>query len=513
MMEICDGHRWLVAQAEGGSVRLGDIPVVDYKELYDTFGLLLRLPQCHCVSYFAFPQDGALRFMALVADDRNARVYIASYFHDFTEVLPSLAAEFPAMHTFEREICENYGVEFTGSPNLKPLRFAHDRADKSSNILSYPFYTIDGDSLHEVNVGPIHAGLIEPGVFRFICNGEEVLHLEIVLGYQHRGVERLMRETGSRLRQSMIAEQIAGDNAAAHGTAFCMALERLGSDTERAVLQRSDVQAQRVLAIEMERIAMHIADTGALCSDIGYQLGQAACEALRTKIINATQHWCGNRFSKGLIRPWGSHYPMTEASADAIRCALADVMRRFRDVSRNMLNTPSVLGRFEDCGAVPRSQALAIGAVGISARASAVSRDIRSTHPCGVYRTLEHRMLTDDSCDVMARLKLRMEEISQSAGYVEELLKSMDVSAGAPKPCYDRSLASESLSFSLVEGWRGEICHVAVTDAASRIAHYKIKDPSQHNWMALALSVRGQGISDFPICNKSFNLSYCGHDL
>ena len=501
---------YYVTDNTAASVRLGDIPETSYAEFYEAIAAKLADARYHIAHYFALPAENRLRFFCLLLDDATGQVLIASFAMDYYDEgeLPSLTARHPQVHPFERDITERYGVRFDGMPWPKPLRFPFDGFDRRSSIDNYPFYTMEGGSLHEVNVGPIHAGIIEPGAFRFICNGEQVLHLEIALGYQHRGVEHEFAATGNRLRQMCLAEAVAGDSAVAHATAFAEAVEKLAG-----FVPGPQLRIERAVAVELERMAMQIADTGALCMDVGYQLGQVACEALRTMTINTTQAWCGNRFGKGLVRPHGTNHPLTAEKAAAVRGNVAQIARRYDQVRRDIKSSPTLLARFEQCGIVPREEMLRIGGVGQAARASGVARDIRASHPWGVYTgTLRHESIVKRHGDVMARLMVRCREVLQSAGYIERLLADYTPDA-AQQPDYTAALAPDSLSFGLVEGWRGETCHVTVTDAGGNIAACRIKEPSLHNWMALALAVRGEGISDFPICNKSFNLSYCGHDL
>ncbi len=492
------------------AVALKDIPTVGYAALYDDLRERLKQERYHVAHYFALPDDSQLRFYIILLDDEEHRIMLASFTMDYYDAtaLPSLTALHPAMHPFEREIAELYDVEFDSMPWNKPLRFSFDRRNRNSTMDNYPFYTIEGDSLHEVNVGPIHAGIIEPGAFRFICNGENVLHLEIALGYQHRGVEKSFAATDNRLRQTLLAESVAGDSAVSHASAFVAAVEKLAGRDANAGLVR-----ERAVAAELERMAMHIADTGALSMDVGYQLGQVACEALRTMTINTTQAWCGNRFGKGLIRPLGTNKPLTPEKIDTIRRNVAEIRRRYDEVRQDIKSSPTLLARYEQCGVVPRADMLRIGGVGMAARASGVGRDIRASHPAGVYASIPHESIVKRHGDVMARLMVRCREVLQSADLIERLLADFTPVPNPSRPDYEAALAPESLAVGLVEGWRGEICHVALTDAEGRIAAYKVKDPSLHNWLALALAVRGEGISDFPICNKSFNLSYCGHDL
>jgi Ni,Fe-hydrogenase III large subunit len=251
-----------------------------------------------------------------------------------------------------------------------------------------------------------------------------------------------------------------------------------------------------------------------LATDIGFQLYQVACEALRTVTINTTQAWCGNRFGKSMIRPFGTNHPLTQAKIDTIIKNISDVRRRYNELREDILQDNTLLARFEQCGLVPTSEMQRIGGVGMAARSSNLKRDIRATHPSGFYATeLKHEPVLKSHGDVMSRLATRLDEVLQSADYVLNTLKEYKPTKSLRAPQYDASLKADALSFSLVEGWRGEICHVALTNGEGRITKYKVKDPSVHNWLGLAIAVRSEGISDFPINNKSFNLSYCGHDL
>ena len=500
---------YLRTKNTASAVAIAEIPVVEYATLYEDLRERMSDARYHVAHYFATEIENGLRFYMLLLDDAAGDLLITSFIPDYyAEGLASLTALHEQFHPFEREIYELYGVPFDGHPWLKPLRFSHDRRDKQSTMDSYPFYEMEGEELHEVNVGPIHAGIIEPGAFRFICNGEQVLHLEIALGYQHRGVETEMVKTDNRLRQTLIAESVAGDSAVAHTTAYAELTERLANKSIDEALYR-----ERFVAMELERIAMHIADTGALATDIGFQLYQVACEALRTVTINTTQAWCGNRFGKSLIRPFGTNHPLTEAKIETIRKNIADVARRYNEVRSDILEAQTLLARFEQCGLVSREEMRRIGGVGMAARSSGLVRDIRATHPSGYYQRINHEAVIKHDGDVMSRLATRMDEVLQSIDYIHQVLANYKPSTTIAAPDYEAPLMPEALSFALVEGWRGEICHVALTDKEGAIAKYKVKDPSVHNWLGLAIAVRSEGISDFPINNKSFNLSYCGHDL
>ena len=489
---------------------LREIPVLKYDVFYDLVSDFLKDEAKHCIAYYGFETSGKLKFYCCIADDNNNSITVFAHEQNKDQVvLKSITPICSQLHIFEREIHENFGVEFEGHPWLKPVRYSHDRSDKSKIMDNYPFYSIESEELHEVGVGPIHAGIIEPGHFRFICNGEKVLHLEIQLGYQHRGIEKLFIEKKDSLQRCVLSESIAGDTSVGYGLAHSQLIESLaGIEVSEAL------QIERCIALEMERLAVHIGDTAALCGDVAYQLGQVVCEALRTTIINTTQFWCGNRFGKGLIRPGGSNYPLSDNVVDEMLRVFTDTGSRFCEITDLIYSLPSVLSRIDDIGILTRQQALSIGAVGIAARTCGISRDIRKTHPFQYYKNYSIQPVMLETGDVLARGMVRNLEARESVKIIRELIdiwrqKIKDIG----KPVYDYKLKPNSFAISVVEGWRGEICHIANTDNNGNIAHYKVKDPSMHNWMALALAVRNQEISDFPVCNKSFNLSYCGNDL
>lgn len=500
-----------------GAIPLSAVPVVEYGEFCAFIDRLMGEEGTHVVAYFAIPLPDRYRFICCMAADENHAILLLS--HELAvagePALPSLTVRHPQFHLFEREIHENTGVMFDGHPWLKPVRFPVGTAVPMND---YPFFSMDGEALHEVGVGPVHAGIIEPGHFRFLCQGERVLHLEIQLGYQHRGVERLLAEETSGLRRALLAESIAGDTAIGHSLAFAGVMESLAS-----VKVPERLSAERAVALEMERIAVHIGDMAALCNDVAYQFGQAVNEALRTGVINGMQTWCGNRFGKGLIRPGGTRYPLEPGTAAALLKMLDETGKRFFAARDRIFSLPSVLGRFEGTGILTPLQASLIGAVGPAARSSGMYRDIRWSHPFGAYRDLACEPAMLEKGDVWSRAMIRALEIGKSLEIIRGLLggypSGTDNRNGTPDtgpvplPSFDSPLAPSSVAWSLTEGWRGEICHMAITDESGRIRHYKVKDPSFHNWTALAIAVRNQEISDFPLCNKSFNLSYCGHDL
>lgn len=489
------------------TIPFSGIPVLDYDSFLElnVFNLI-REKGAHCVSYFGFRLDGIIRLVCCIANDESKTIQVSSTSAETPKALSSFSKYNLVFEKFEREIHENFGIAYTDHPWLKPVRFPFNRFDPGSRIENYPFFKVESEELHEVGVGPIHAGIIEPGHFRFICNGEQIVHLEIQLGYQHRGMESLFLEKNKLLQRCTLAENIAGDSVVGHSLAFAHLWESLCNH------QTGDgLKMARTIALELERVAIHTGDLSAMCTDVAYQLGSAVFGRLRTPVINFFQKWCGNRLAKGLIRPGKTNFPFTRDLVIELIDFLDEYENDFEDISKEIFSLPSALARFEKTGVLTTGQALAIGTVGLSARMSGVNRDIRASHPHDAYAELGHQPVLKTYGDVYARARLRKKEINQSIDYIRRLIKIIPApesyAQNPSKPTPD------SFCVSLVEGWRGEICHCAIADGKGDLIHYKIKDPSFHNWLGLALAVRNNEISDFPISNKSFDLSYCGHDL
>ena len=451
-------------------------------------------------SWFGDAGEDGTRLVAVIAFDADNTLAVARS-APFRGEYASLTPEHPQAHLFEREVWEQTGVVPSGHPWLKPVRRAAASGVAPANGA---FFRVEGREIHEVAVGPIHAGVIEPGHFRFQCNGEEVLHLEIALGYQHRGIEEALAGGPHRATMSQM-ETVAGDTTIGHATAYAMLVEALAG-------AEAPLRAQwlRAVALELERLANHTGDLGALANDVAFLPTSAACGKLRGDFLNLTALLCGNRFGRALVRPGGCR---RDAGASRIEALLAGLRPALADVARAVAwlwDANSVRARFEGTGTVHTERASAIGLVGVVARASGLVRDVRFDHPAGWHRFAQAPIAVWPSGDVFARARVRALEIERAGRFLEEQLAAPPdgeiFEAAGP-------LMGETLAVALVEGWRGEICHVALTDGAGRFRRYKITDPSFHNWTGLALALRGQAISDFPLCNKSFSLSYCGFDL
>ncbi|TBR18651.1 hydrogenase [bacterium] len=413
----------------------------------------------------------------------------------------TLSREFPAAQCFEREVHEQLGVRVADHPWLKPVRYEGANLRKMKD---YPFYKLEGKEVHEVAVGPVHAGVIEPGAFRFMCLGETVHHLEIQLGYQHRGVEGLLLKGDPRSLTPLV-ETVAGDTSIAHAWAYCAALEALAG-----CAVPEDAEASRAFALELERVAMHLAGLAGLAADIGFQQGASTYGRLRTTAINTSMRLCGSRFGRGWLRPGGSRAAMDGELAKLVGANLALLAGDIAVINRAFLGAWTVRDRFAGVGTVSRRAALELGLVGPSARASGVALDQRA-FGAGVYAALPVPTSVQDSGDCWARAVLRIEEIAVSLKWLTDALER--TRTFKPERAALGALAPNRLSVAVCEGWRGEVVHCLETDARGGLLHYKVQDPSLRNWFGLAFAVRENEISDFPICNKSFDLSYCGNDL
>lgn len=419
----------------------------------------------------------------------------------------SLTPRFPAVQMFERELWEQTGIVPDGHPWLKPVRYEGARQQHMSE---HRFFSMRGQEIHEVGVGPIHAGVIEPGHFRFMCHGEQVHHLEVQLGYQHRGVEALLLTRPARALAPLV-EVVAGDSSVAYGWGYSAAIDALAGTTAGSA---ADVVAG--IALELERVAMHLATLAGLMADVAFLQGDATYGRLRTAIISGTMRICGSRFGRGWLRPGGPRFGLTDDLRNDLIATLAAFSRDMAEVNDLVVSSRTVRARLRGVGVLTRKVALDLGLVGVAARASGVAVDTRVSQPGTLYSAHPVAALTEPDGDCWARMRLRMREVDESVLWLASVLDEPDLhlpgtnrrARGATAP-----LQPDTLCVSVREGVRGPVVQVLETGGDGRLVHYKVQDPSLVNWFGLALAVRNNDISDFPICNKSFDLSYCGNDL
>lgn len=494
--------------SNGQAIPIESIPHIPFDD-FSTQAAAIVSGGGKVVQFFAYQIEGTVRLMAVLRTDD---LLVASC--DSPESYPALTAQCSPFHMFEREIAEQYGIRPEGHPWLKMVRYhANCRNvddvfgnDYSQDIPgNYDYYSVAGDEIHEVAVGPVHAGVIEPGHFRFNCIGERVLNLEIQLGYQHRGAEELLLKA-DRKRLAFVAENIAGDTSVGHSLCHAQAMEALTG------IQPDDgAKIIRTIGLELERIANHVGDLGALSGDVAFLPPANYCGRMRGDFLNMSLLLCGNRFGKGLVRPGGVRFSMNDDNRRDLTARISELKPQVKHTIDLLFSTSSVRSRFEGCGTVSRSDAERLGLVGPAGRACGLVYDARRCFSTERYEYLHIPENAESTGDVYARAKVRADEVMQSIGIIEILLSrpvETEIVDGV-----EMALAPDSFVVTLNEAWRGELSHCILTDASGGIRRYKVKDPSFHNWNGLSMSLRNTGISDFPLNNKSYNLSYCGFDL
>jgi Ni,Fe-hydrogenase III large subunit/Ni,Fe-hydrogenase III component G len=471
---------------------------------------LLGEKSTRLVSIFGSLDRGGELWVHYILDVNNREYRVLSTQAD--RPLRSATPISPAAAWYERELHDQFGIQIEGHPDLRPLVFhqnwpagVHPMRGALGDVPwahnEYPFLKVEGTGVCEVPVGPVHAGIIEPGHFRFSVVGDTVLHLELRHFYTHKGTERLFQGTPA-MDGVMIAESVSGDNCFAHAVAYCQAVE---SACEVAAPQRA--QGIRLVGQEMERLMAHIGDVGALCNDIGFAVPAAYTSQLKEALLQESANIFGTRYWRTVSIPGGVTVDISPNDALHLRRTIEKVTREFAELAQMVLDTPSVQNRFESTGILKSAVARDLAVVGPVARASGIHLDVRHDHPYGAYRNWISHPSTYHYGDVLARARVRIDETAASALLLDEVLK--DLPTGAISVGIDE-LANAS-GFSAVESPRGELLYW-VEICSGRISRCHVKSPSFQNWPALPLTMPGNIIADFPLINKSFNLSYSGCD-
>lgn len=425
--------------------------------------------------------------------DAGAPAYIESDL-DGEQPVASIAPELPAACWYERELHDQFSIEINGSPDLRPLLF-HDVPG------NYRFLEVQGDGIVEVPVGPVHAGIIEPGHFRFSVMGDTVLHLELRHFYTHKGTEKLFQGRPV-MAGPMLAESVSGDNCFAHAVAYCQAVEEA---FRVAVPPRA--AALRLVGLELERLVAHVGDVGAMCNDVGFAVAAARASALKEELLQASARCVGTRYWRGVAAPGGLRIDAGMGPIAEFARAIRATTQRFAELAAIVLETASVQNRFDSAGILKRQVARDLAVVGPVARASGLELDVRCDHPYGWYNQIVPAVPFIHYGDVLARARIRIEEAAISAQLIQQTVEGLP--GGDVAAQFDESRPVQGSS--AVESPRGELFYW-VEARGGLVTRCHIKSPSFQNWPALPLAVAGNVIADFPLINKSFNLSYSGCD-
>lgn len=448
-------------------------------------------------------------------DDSGELLHLEVVLDGEAPTVPSLAGlSFPASR-FEREMRDLFGIVPDGHPDPRPLvrhgfwpesfhplRDGAVVPDLEDDGRSFPFTQVEGEGVYEIPVGPVHAGVIEPGHFRFSVLGETILKMRARLYFTHKGTEKLF--AGRRPQDAVpLAERISGDTSVGHAVAFCQAVEAAA---------RTDIPDHarhlRVVLLELERLYNHIGDVGAIIADTGFPVGQAHCMRVRETLLRVNKRLTGHRLLRGVVVPGGVKWsaPPDQSLAAELRPIVDD----FSDVVDICLENTLVRDRLEGAGRLTAEVARDFGVVGYVARACGLPRDARVDYPHAAYDQIRVTPVVERLGDVMARLLVRVGEVRQAVSIVEQALALPVKGSTQGKP---PTLPPFEAGFGIVEGWRGRIVHMVLGDDRGHLHRVKIVDPSFFNWPALARALEDNIVPDFPLCNKSFNQSYSGNDL
>jgi Ni,Fe-hydrogenase III large subunit/Ni,Fe-hydrogenase III component G len=461
-----------------------------------------------------------LRAQSGVPGDAGEPAYIV-----LTTTLPStnfmsLAAEFPSLALYEREMMTMFGLEASGHPDprslilheenwpidLYPLRkdFKWNTKVPETHQGDYRFHKVDGPGIYEIPVGPVHAGIIEPGNFRFSVAGEEIVSLEARLGWVHKGVEKLFENLPLE-KKVKLSERISGDSAFSHSLAYCQALESL---TGTELQERA--KFLRLIFAELERLTMHIFDIGNIAGNgTGFAFMASQGFRLTEELRRKSEEITGSRFLRNINTPGGVLRDISPQHKDSLRAFLSYLKQDFKKIIRIADESASLANRLKDTGVIPPQVVLDYGGVGVAARSNGIPKDARIEYPYAAYRTLVPKMALTEGGDVDARFRLRVKEVFESIALIERALDMLPDGAIHKKL---NSLPEDGMAISTVEGWRGEIAYAIVVREGA-IFRVKVRDPSFIHWQLFSHISSQDMVPDFPLINKSLNLSYTGNDL
>ncbi len=501
---------------------------VSHNETYLTVKKEAAVRLCDClyhnfnaplISIFAVDErrlDGYFKLYYVFSFDReDAFIIIKTNIDEKSPQFHSLTHKIPAANWYEREIQDMFGLTPQGHPDPRrlinfedwpsgvyPLRKDFDIRTKPERVKGeYVYRKVEGEGVYEIPVGPVHAGVIEPGHFRFSVAGEPVLNLEIRHFYTHKGVEKLF-ENLSLDKAVLLAERVSGDNSVAHAVAFCQAVERIaGIDIPRRA------KYIRIVLLELERLYNHLGDIAGIATDVAYAFGAAHANRLKENILQLNEIVSGSRLLRGMNTIGGIRRDIGDKK-DTILSELSSFKNDFMELMELLFSTSSVADRIETTGRIYNDIAKGLHVVGPAGRASGIDRDTRRDHPYAAYCELEFKVPVNKCGDVNARTKVRVDEVYESISIIQQALSSLpdgDIKANIRE-------IPDGCALGYTEAPRGETIYW-VNILNNRIERCKVRDPSFCNWLAIEYAVLDNIVPDFPIINKSLSLSYSGNDM
>ncbi|MEW6734793.1 MAG: NADH-quinone oxidoreductase subunit C [Acidobacteriota bacterium] len=470
------------------------------------FAADLRATEGNFRLYYVFSEPQIDSFVLLSADVSE---------REFT--FPSIVPEMPAANWYEREIKDMFGLVPVGHPDLRPLVVHEDWPEKYYPLRQdfpvskqpprvtgeYPFQMVDGEGIYEIPVGPVHAGIIEPGHFRFSALGETIVNLEIRHFWTHKGSEKLF-EQRTLAKGVALAERISGDATIAHSLAYCQAVERLA----RVAISRRAALLRTIFA-ELERLYFHIGDIGGITLDVGFAFGAAQASRLKEQILRLNERMTGNRLLRAVNVVGGITIDLDDTKLREIDLVVEKIATEVRELSEIITNTPSVIDRLETTGVLTTQVAQDLGVVGVIARASGIDEDCRRDHPYAGYPDIDFTVPIYRYGDVMARLRVRVDEVAQSCHIIAQAIEKLP---DEPLRVEIPSVPAGRAALGYAESGRGRVIFWVLSADKNMVGRCKIISPSFINWPAIQHAVLGNIVPDFPLINKSFNLSYSGCD-
>jgi len=517
ILACCEDEHILVRHSSAGDMKPAHLLIIDHED-WVKMAQVLATNECRWCALWADECEQDMR-VNLVVEKLGDYVLVCTSIASETAHIASITPVFTPANRAERHASDLFGITFDGHPDPRrwtrhqawaedvfPLRKNHTVVPDSTTPPAdqYPFLQAQGSGVYEIPVGPVHAGIIEPGHFRFQAVGEQILSLEQRLGYTHKGIEKIAvgRDPAGLLR---LASRVSGDTAVGHAWAAAMAMERAVNVTPppRAL-------AVRAVLAEQERIANHIGDIGAICNDVGFSFAQSQFSRLREDVLRLNLQLFHHRLLMDTVSPGGVSVVLFDEGIEAILALHARLRDALAELMPMLNDNDSLRERLVGAGFLPLSTAAGMATLGYVGRASGLDYDVRRQHGYAPYDTYSLQVPTSTVGDVAARLQLRADEVYAALNLMHELL--IDLPEGNyVNPWPDSITVAQGIG--IVEGWRGEIISYVRFDKHGRIGRFYPRDPSCLNWPALEQLIDGNMVPDFPVCNKSVNGSYSGQDL